>query len=290
MTDKNDHRPLTIPFRGETIPITHPNVSRELTEKALQSEIFQTWLTRTSRDSHDPEFDRTKHIRLHGVEIQSVDMFGARRVGFVKLKADASLVVNGISQPDKLPGIAMLRGNAVAVVVALHCDDDNSVQVIMVEQARIPIGTVSCLELPAGMIDDEKDTMTGTAAKELEEECGFQLKPSELINLTDLTFEQAEKDGHIPYRGVSPSPGGRDEFIGLCYVEKKVTAQQLKDMQGRLFGKRSEGEHITLHAVPYEQAWRISADCKCLSAMFLIDRLRAEGTLPPAGEIATPLW
>jgi hypothetical protein len=35
------------------------------------------------------------------------------------------------------------------------------------------------------MIDDEKDTKTGTAAKELEEECGFQWKPSELIDLTD---------------------------------------------------------------------------------------------------------
>jgi 8-oxo-dGTP pyrophosphatase MutT (NUDIX family) len=287
MTDSND-QPLTVPFRGGAIPITHPNVSRELTEKALQSDIFQTWLSRTARDSHDTEFNRTKHMALHGVEIQSVDMFGARRVGFVKLKADSSLVVNGISQPDKLPGIAMLRGNAVAVVVALHCEGEN-VQVILVEQARIPIGTVSCLELPAGMIDDEKDTMTGTAAKELEEECGFQLKPSELINLTDLAFEQAEKDGHIPYRGVSPSPGGSDEFIGLCYVEKKVTAQQLKDMRGRLLGKRGEGEHITLRVVPYEQAWRMSADCNCLSAMFLIDRLRSEGKLPPAGEAATPL-
>mmetsp|Transcript_13815 Transcript_13815/g.22886 ORF Transcript_13815/g.22886 Transcript_13815/m.22886 type:complete len:298 (-) Transcript_13815:87-980(-) len=289
MTDYNTSPPLTIPFRDGEVSITHPNVSRELTEKALKSDIFQTWLERCGRDSHDAEYNRTKTICLHGVEIQSVDLFGPHRVGFVKIKADASLVVNGVEQANKIPGVALLRGNSVAVVVALHCDSEEDVQIILVEQARIPVGTVASLELPAGMIDDEKDTITGTAAKELEEECGIHLKPSELINLTDLAFEEAQKCGHLPYRGISPSPGGCDEFIVLCYVEKKVTTQQLKSLRGRLTGKRAEGEDIVLHVVSYDQAWRMSGDAKCLSAMFLIERLRADGKLPPAGEAATIL-
>lgn len=273
---------LTIRFRDCEVPITHPTVSRELVEKALDSEIFQTWKSRTEKEVSN------KKIILHGVEIQSVDMFGSRRVGFVKLKADASLCSNGVETQSKIPGIALLRGNAVAVLVALLCDDGH-VYTILVDQARIPIGAVSCLELPAGMIDFEKDTMVGTAIKEVQEECGIRFKASELINLTDIAFADAFAKGHLPYLGVAPSPGGCDEFIGIAFVEKKVTAVQLDAMKGRLAGERAQGELITLHVVPFDEAWRISGDSKCLCAMFMLEKLRAEGKVPAPFESATPL-
>ena len=170
--------------------------------------MFQTWVSRTEKKVSN------KKIVLH--------MFGTRRVGFVKIKADASLCNNGVVLSDKIPGIALLRGNAVGVLVALQCED-GKVYTILVDEARIPIGAVSCLELPAGMIDFEKDTIVGTAAKELEQECGIRLKASELINLTDLAFADAHEKGHLPYLGIAPSPGGCDEFIAIIYVEKKVT-------------------------------------------------------------------
>lgn len=273
---------LSIRFRDLEVPITHPAVSRELVEKALDSEIFQTWISRTEKEVSN------KKIILHGVEIQSVDMFGSRRVGFVKLKADASLCTDGVEAQSKIPGIALLRGNAVAVLVALICDD-GQIYTILVDQARIPIGAVSCLELPAGMIDFEKDTMTGTAAKELQEECGIRLKASELINLTDIAFEDAFMKGHLPYLGVAPSPGGCDEFIGITYVEKKVTLLQLDAMKGRLGGERVHGELITLRIVPFDDAWRSSGDSKCLCAMFMLEKLRAEGKVPALFATATAL-
>ena len=275
---------LSIRFRDCDVPVTHPaGVSRHLVEMALDSEIFQTWKARTEKQVSN------KKIVLHGVEIQSVDMFGSIRVGFVKLKADASLCINGVETQSKIPGIALLRGNAVAVLVALFCCDDGQVYTILVDQARIPIGAVSCLEIPAGMIDFEKDTMVGTAIKEVQEECGIHFKASELINLTDIAFADAVMKGHLPYLGVAPSPGGCDEFIGIAYVEKKVTAAQLDAMKGRLAGEREHGELITLHIVPFDEAWRISGDSKCLCAMFMLEKLRAEGKVPAPFEAATAL-
>lgn len=55
----------------------------------------------------------------------------------------------------------------------------------------VPIGQVSCLELPAGMIDSVNDGIKGTASKEMEEECGIKLRPSDLVDLTELACQQA---------------------------------------------------------------------------------------------------
>ena len=273
---------LSITFRGTQVPITHPAVSRDLVEKALACEMFQTWVSRTEKEVSN------KKIVLHGVEIQSVDMFGALRVGFVKLKADASLCNNGVVLPAKIPGIALLRGNAVGILVKLQCEDGKA-YTVLVDQARIPIGAVSCLELPAGMIDFETDTIVGTAAMELEQECGIRLKASELINLTDLAFADAYEKGNLPYLGIAPSPGGCDEFIGIAYVEKKVTVLQLEEMNGRLWGLREDGEHITLRIAPFDEAWRISGDSKFLCAIFMLEKLQAEGILPPSLHPVTTL-
>lgn len=48
-------------------------------------------------------------------------------------------------------------------------------KVILVEQARVPLGNRKCLELPAGLVGDENPdaTVEDTAIKELEEETGF---------------------------------------------------------------------------------------------------------------------
>lgn len=61
-------------------------------------------------------------------------------------------------------------GMRAAVVLAIDGGD-----VILVEQYRVPLGKF-CLELPAGLIGDEGDACDAisTAAKELEEETGYQ--------------------------------------------------------------------------------------------------------------------
>jgi ADP-sugar diphosphatase len=126
---------------------------------------------------------------------------------------------------------------------------------------RIPVGQVDCLELPAGMMDNDTHTIQGTAVHEMEEECGIILDdPSQFVDLTHLAF-QGRKQGSA---GVPMSQGGCDERIKFLYLEKQVTRAQLDQMRNRTTGLRDEGEFITLRVVPYDDVWRISADSKAI--------------------------
>ena len=275
---------LSFPFRARHVPVTfHPSLSRKAAEMAVASEPFTTWYRRCEKPQG------LQQIEIHSVEIQSVDLFGARGVGFVKINSHCTLVVDGETHREhRLPGICFLRGSAVSIFVALYCED-GSVHSLLVDQPRIPIGQVSCLEVPAGMVDDETETVAGIAVKEMEEECGIVVTPSQLVDLTALACQEAVQAGHLPIAGIPPSPGGCDEFCRYLYLEKKVTVTELQDMRGRLQGLRDHGEFITLRVVPIADVWKISSDAKAMISLFLLDRLRREGKLPPAGELATPL-
>lgn len=104
------------------------------------------------------------------------------------------------------------------------------------------------------MIDSENDGIAGTAAREMEEECGIKLRPSELTDLTELAG----------ISGIAPSPGGCDEHIGYLYAERSVSKAELHEMKDRLSGLRDQGEYITLRVVALKDIWRISGDNKAI--------------------------
>ncbi len=55
-------------------------------------------------------------------------------------------------------------------------------KVVLVEQARVPLGNRKCIELPAGLVGDEDDKgVEETAVKELEEETGFTAERVEVL-------------------------------------------------------------------------------------------------------------
>jgi len=170
--------------------------------------------------------------------------------------------------------------------VALFCGDE--VYSLLVDQPRIPIGQASCLEIPAGMVDDENESVAGIAVQEMREECSIHIeKTSELVDLTELALK-----GHatkLPSVAIPPSPGGCDEVLKCFYLEKKVTEDELSAMKGRLQGLRDHGEYITLRVVPFDQVWKVSGDAKAMVSLFLLDQLRKDGKLPEAGSLATPL-
>lgn len=70
-------------------------------------------------------------------------------------------------------------GGVHAVVILAEHDG----KVVLVEQARTPLGGRKCLEMPAGLVGDEDPdaTVEGTAIKELEEETGFTADRIEVI-------------------------------------------------------------------------------------------------------------
>ena len=140
---------LSFEFLGEQVPVTvSATVTPGEAQMALECTQFTSWVARCEKSYRDKQF------KMHGVEIQSVDPFGQRGVGFVKINAHCTLLEGGVEREHRLKGICFLKGDSVAILVALHCEDGN-VYSLLVEQARVPIGQISALELPAGMIDDE---------------------------------------------------------------------------------------------------------------------------------------
>jgi ADP-sugar diphosphatase len=152
----------------------------------------------------------------------------------------------------------LLRGDAVAILVALYCDDGDEAYALLVDQPRVPIGNVSTLELPAGMLDGAR--VAGAAVQELQEECGIEVRTADLVDLTALACQEAS----LPVAAIPPSPGGCDEFIRCMYLEKKVTRRELQELQGRLTGLRDDGEYISLRVVPLQDVWKVSGDAKAM--------------------------
>jgi hypothetical protein len=61
----------------------------------------------------------------------------SRRAGFVKINADCALVDGETHHEHRLPGICFLRGDSVAILVALICaDENNKAYSLLVKQPR----------------------------------------------------------------------------------------------------------------------------------------------------------
>ncbi|AQL02386.1 Nudix hydrolase 14 chloroplastic [Zea mays] len=123
---------------------------------AVESSLFKQWLRNLQSEKGVLTYGR---LSLTRVLIQGVDMFG-KRVGFLKFKAD---IVDEETK-TKVPGIVFARGPAVAVLILLESNGET--YAVLTEQVRVPIGKF-LLELPAGMLDDEKGDFVGTAVREV---------------------------------------------------------------------------------------------------------------------------
>ena len=250
-------------------------------------------------------------------------------MGFLKLQAH---VTN--SAGESLPGAVFLRGPSVGMLVVLIPEDapaghsvsndsnagasgkakveeeeeeeeeeDEERYVILTIQPRIPAGSLTFAELPAGMVDDsDSDTgskegkFAGTAAREIYEELGIEIPASELICLSDLAAgnankkktttstggEEGEREGEeegLP-SAMYPSAGGCDEYIPIYMHERRVPRDTLKEWTGKLTGLRDHGEKITLKLVPMRNLLREGRrDAKALAALALWEALRREGKL-----------
>ena len=159
-------------------------------------------------------------------------------------------------------------------------NSEDEKHVILTLQPRIPAGSLSLAELPAGMLDDA-GTFAGGAAKELEEETGLQVPAHDLINMTQIALSSATSDDeeHLQ-QGVYPSPGGCDESVPIFLWQKRIPRVQMKEWQGKLTGLRDHGEKITLVLCPLEKVWRHAGrDAKVLAGWALYTGLRGEGKI-----------
>lgn len=148
-------------------------------------------------------------------------------------------------------------------------------------QPRVPSGSFTFVELPAGMIDNA-GSFAGAAAQELEEETGLRVSESDLVDLTKLALshDAAGVDHGALEAAMYPSAGGCDEFISLFLCEKRVPREQLDGFKGKLTGLREHGEKITLRLIPLKDLWKVGArDAKALSALALYNGLKQDARL-----------
>ncbi|XP_057421025.1 nudix hydrolase 14, chloroplastic isoform X2 [Lotus japonicus] len=242
--------------------VAAPGVSHSDFWNAIDSSLFKQWLHNLQTENGILA-DGTMTLRQ--VLIQGVDMFG-KRIGFLKFQADIFDKETG----QKIPGIVFARGPAVAVLILLESEGET--YVVLTDQPRVPVGK-TILELPAGMLDDDKGDFVGTAVREAEEETGIKLKLDDMVDLT------AFLDSSTGYR-VFPSPGGCDEEISIFLYRGRVDKEIITQLQGKETGLREHGELIKVRVVPYKNLWRSTADCKVLVAVALFEMATKEGLLP----------
>ncbi|XP_058085727.1 nudix hydrolase 14, chloroplastic isoform X2 [Magnolia sinica] len=193
---------------------------------AIDSSLFKQWLKNMQSETG---ILANGSMSLRQVLIQGVDMFG-RGVGFLKFKADVIDKETG----KKVPGIVFSRGPAVAILILLESGDETFA--VLTEQVRVPVGKY-ILELPAGMLDDDKGDIIGTAVREVEEETGICLNLADMVNLTAFLD---------PSTGckVFPSPGGCDEELSIFLYRGHADPEVITALHGKETGLREHGELI----------------------------------------------
>ena len=230
-----------------------PEIAEEDYPLILESKIFKDWLEASS-----------KGFVVKKIHFESVNYFAkVHRPLFIKLNATAEL-------PDGRPvhGIVLVRGNAVGVLVVLRCEGKK--YLLLVRQPRFAISEQASLEIPAGILDWTGDYRK-VALSELEEEAQIKADDSELIDLMDFWYK-GKSDGF------AASCGLLDERIRLYAIERDVTPEQLKAMDGRDQEYTEEIEWIKTVVMPYEEAAREFVDGKNLIALFLYERWLRENS------------
>ncbi|KAI0863524.1 hypothetical protein F4860DRAFT_522154 [Xylaria cubensis] len=287
----------TITLKSPAINVSLPEGFSE--EQLLSFSPFNKWL-KTLTNSLSLQHSNPKHpfhddpYALRSITVQSYDMWGSKRVGFLKIQTE---VTN--SAGESLPGGVFLRGPSVGMLVMLIPDDVSSGKggadeeeryVLLTIQPRIAAGSLAFAELPAGMVDDDENEsgegkFAGTAAREIYEELGIEIPASELVCLSDLaapkneaSSQEGEEEG-LP-SAMYPSAGGCDEYIPIYMHERRVPRNTLKEWTGKLTGLRDDGEKITLKLIPMRDLWHEGRrDAKALAALALWEGLRREGKL-----------
>ena len=259
----------------DPVTVTHPE---GLTKEHIENfPGFQTWISTlknslkqqkyTSHPLHDDDY------KLRSIDIQANFMVGPaenQRPLFLYLVATIENI-----RGEKLPYAVFLRGGSVAVLIILRPSDSlDERYVVMTEQPRISAGSLSFMEIPAGMLDPNDRKFAGAAARELQEEIGLVLKEKDLTNMTEIALKGQQTEEMLQL-AMYPSPGGCDEFISIFLWEREMDRMQIDGLRGRLTGNRSEKEKITVRLLNYEKLLQVGArDGKTLAAWALYEYLK----------------
>lgn len=218
----------TGPFEAEATPsISFESVISEK-ERAVFSSApkYHAWLRKALASAKENGFV------IENVHVKAVSLFGPN-LGFAYVDA----TVRNTSTGKLVPGLVFLRGAAVAVLVIFRDSVSKKRFLVVTEQARVASGVMALAEACAGMMDASMQ-FRSVGTKELEEELGIQILPTDLVLL---------------HEGWLPSAGGCDEEIVMYYVEKEVETSAIEKLQGRSGGNLVDSEFIISRVVSYDE-------------------------------------
>jgi ADP-sugar diphosphatase len=249
---------------------------------AASTKVFlnkdQAYTTFTQSDPHElPSYTKFKaslskfpssKFTVGPVTPIAVSPFGAlgsAKAGFTY--AHALVEYNQIADPKgnavQVPGLALIRGDAVAMLILLKSTADGKEYVVLTEQARVPIGEPNYIEIPAGMTDAASGSAGYAAAiaKEMQEEVGLKLdRTTDFMTIGRMT----------------PSAGGCDERITLYFCRINADPAAISALEGKLGGALEESEQITARIVPIDAVRAKVAsgeydDAKLITALYFYD-------------------
>lgn len=213
----------------------------DVRRKLESSQKFQKWIENIKANRV-----HLKHYELlHLVENRHGEML------FAFLKAD-------MESPEgkKLPPIVVLRGHFVAVLPHLIASDTQKQFTLLVKQRRVATGGYF-YEFPAGMCDEAEDPIP-VAIRELEEESGLKVMPSDLIPLND--------------QPIFSSPGLLDEGGYFFALQLFLPESQIWSLDRQRHGVGSESEWITTKIVNFAQANQYIANTHGFTLLYLYHR------------------
>ena len=230
---------------------------RDMFEAVFKQAAFRSWWRRM-----DVKFKS----RINFISILDMFFFRPGVLGFCNVLASTDtykpeLDADGVPTGKQLtvpgtPGYCFIRGGAVAVLMIVEAAETGEKFLILTRQPRTPIGNSRALEIPAGMMDADNN-FSDVVCKEIKEEVGLDVYPSEFVDLSGAF--------HGAATGMYPSSGGCDEFLRLFSWRKKLPMAKITEMHNRRTGNAEEGEKIRIEIVKWDSLVH-STDAKALSA------------------------
>ncbi len=216
----------------------------------------QNWLHSVSEKFHGPKYTISDDTTIHGA--CPFGPMAAAKNGFV-VASKKITYTRADGKEGVVPGIAFLRGNAVAILVILRVAETGEEHCVLTVQPRVPVADPNYIEIPAGMMDGSSN-FAGKAAAELHEETGLTITQASLRKLGKMV----------------PSAGGCDETIQLFLYKAEVSAEYLDTFKGKATGVMTENEDIVLRVEPLTKVREMTlddtiTDAKLMTALYYYD-------------------
>ncbi|WP_018621837.1 NUDIX hydrolase [Spirosoma luteum] len=181
-----------------------------------------------------------RHLEENQVSINGIDPVYVHRaekdgsILYALLKVDAQS-----PEGTKLNPICFLKGDAVSILVVLIDQQTEEKYVVLIRQRRIGDGSIT-YEHPAGMIDEKDASPQAVAMRELGEETGLRVEPTDVKSLFS--------------RPLFSATATSDETLYFFYLERRMPLAEIKAMHEKSTGKEGENEHTQLHIATFPEA------------------------------------